>query len=274
MLSLVTGKNPTAIILPDLPAIFSTSESTRTGAVTSLREQHQPMAQSMPLPRPFGYHNQAENMSRRPIMMLNSPKTAGTPRTNSLARSLESKSSPLAAAAQPRQEPVNMGNATQSDPPSNFQALSTTMSHATMAQKRICSGDLLYSHGTRHCNRKGCGFSVTNVPDQCYYSFTTKDGAKIGLDYAPIWASHTVGDSYRFRCRICLTEELFEWLGLFAHLREIHTVSELRGAFRIAVSACYCPDKHSCQKNCAARRHAKAQREWERSLSLSCCLVC
>lgn len=171
------------------------------------------------------------------------------------------------------QASLDMENTTQSDPSAYFKVLNTTVSLATMAQKQICTGHLFYSYGTQHCSRKGCKFSVTNsVQDQCSYSFTTKDGAEIGLDYAPIWASHTVGNSHRVRCRVCWTEELFDWLGLFAHLKEIYTASELRGAFGGAVNACYYPDTHSRRENSPTRRHAETQHEWERSQSV--CVVC
>jgi hypothetical protein len=39
MISLLIGENPAAIILPNLPAIYSISEETRIGVITALREQ-------------------------------------------------------------------------------------------------------------------------------------------------------------------------------------------------------------------------------------------
>ena len=67
MISLLIGENPAAIILPNLPAIYSTSEETRIGVITALREQFQRMSETMRLPRPMNQGIQSEVGTREKI---------------------------------------------------------------------------------------------------------------------------------------------------------------------------------------------------------------
>jgi hypothetical protein len=272
MISLLIGENPAAIILPNLPAIYSTLEETRIGVITALREQFQRMSETMMLPRPLnrGIHSEAGTREKIETICDSQDETLASTSTGfkiqSGTASKEDKKLQLVRRAPDMKE---FAKATGNQLKAAVGAMAEVM---ILSPSRICGGHLRYhagvSVGVRSCVREGCGFTVTRQhSDLCYSIFRTRNGIKVGVDCAPLWESHTAGNAIQFRCRVCWTSEVFYWEELLAHLADKHTRSELLRTFGSDVNYCYCPEGESCQKDCIARMHAeeKREREWKRS---------